>query len=143
MKQIQANRLVGVLNMLETLPKTAHFDINNWSNESGRETKPTLKAAMNCGTSACAVGWAILLIPAWKKHFNFKGASLSLTDKPNYELNLTEAYVAIGKFIGVSEQISEHLFAPGCYYMVHSDVTPDMVAERIENVLADNGYDLY
>ena len=104
MKQIQANRLVSVLNMLETLPKTAQFDIGNWANVSGRKTKPTLKAALDCGTSACAVGWAILLVPAWKKHFNFKGQSLSLKDKPHYEMSHSEVYQAIANFTGITSQ---------------------------------------
>lgn len=138
MEQIQANRLIGVMNMLETLPKQAHFTIRNWANEEGRSTKPTLKAAVKCGTSACAVGWAILLVPAWKKKFNFRGQSLSTAENPMYEMDLDETYKAVGTFIGINDNEARYLFAPETY--TWRDVTPTMVADRIAETLDEHGY---
>jgi len=138
MEQIQANRLIGVLNMLETLPKQARFNINNWANGAGRTSKPTLKKAMNCGTSACAVGWAVLLVPAWRKQFNFRGQALATADRPRYEMGLHETYEAVGEFVGLNMGESQYLFAPDTYSF--GTVTPAMVAERIINTLDDHGY---
>jgi len=143
MKQIQANRLVSVLNMLETLPKEATFNISHWANDAGRRTEPTLKKALDCGTSACAVGWAILLIPAWRKQFSFKGIGLSLNEGTHIEMELSTTFSAIGEFTGITTTQSEYLFAPYKYPVIHANVTPSMVVTRIKGILADNGYDLY
>ena len=142
MKQIQANRLISVLNMLETLPKRAIFNIAHWANREGRTTKPTLRAALNCGTSACAVGWAILLVPAWKKHFNFQGEGLSLASHPYDKMSLDTIYQAIARFTGITSLEAENMFSPNHYRMLNEDVTVTLVAERIVEVLENNGYSI-
>ena len=139
MKQIQANRLVGLVNMLDALPKEAIFNLSHWGNKYARTTKPTLKAALDCGTSACAVGWAILLIPAWKKHFKFMDQGLALNSEPDVELSLNTIYYRIGEFTGISSTVAAHLFAPYEY----NNGTRSNVSKRITKVLADNGYSIH
>jgi len=69
MNQIQANRLVALMNIMQAIPPKA-FDIRQWAEFKDEDHKVKSKTVeLKCGTTACAVGWAVLGSPVWQNVF--------------------------------------------------------------------------
>lgn len=131
------NRLTRLAYTLEHLPQQREtcviqvdrFDMYSWA-----------KQGSACGTSACAVGHAMLL--PW---FNAEGLEAKRIDKRGYRNQLSPVYQgqsgfeAVERFFGIDEATSRHLFDP-TYYPVFGlfgiTVQPKHVAKRIREVIA-------
>ena len=144
MKQIQANRLMALYNLLLDLPKKAIFDIGHWAEfdtpYQSEYVPATQQAAIDCGTSACAVGWGVLLIPSWQKDFVLSGnGSLHLRNEESF---IGEPERKLTKFLGIDEAEFENLFMGAEYTIPEEDIKPRHVRTRIKRVLGKYGYDI-
>lgn len=108
-------RLEQMVVMLRNLPpeKCENFDLTDW----------------NCGTSACAVGWACLDPVFIQQGLVFD--SLRIT--PEFMGN--DGWYAVKAFFGIEFDQGRHLFDIG-RYAKGEHATPDDVADRIELFLA-------
>lgn len=104
-------------------------DMNNWRRGSGAWDDRNLLET-ECGTSACAVGWACAYPEFQAQGLRFNGAPLLRKGK-----KWLEGWGAVEKFFGVDEVTSGYLFAT-------SEVGKAArlgVMKRIRTVLLDRG----
>jgi hypothetical protein len=74
-----------------------------------------------CGTSACAVGFATLALPSWKKIF-FIDAWDDLVVRGLPYCDADYVYDAVGKKLGIGIEAAQQLFAPDrCFYTYGKD----------------------
>lgn len=128
-------------------PNMPNFDITQWidtvgiklAQSEGCKLEPLKE--QTCGFAACALGSA-----AAHSWFNKRGLSfdkdLTMAFSPIYAPNgiggeTFGGFAAGEKFFGISEVEAEFLFDPEEYACDDSDVTTNMVAERID-FLIDN-----
>ena len=138
MKQIQANRLVALMNTLQSIPKHL-FDINHWSDSDLTHSKATMAKALDCGTSACAVGWAVIGAPIWHTHFKFeKNGNLEAKFLNTDGTPFNDEFDAVALFLGVSIGESNFMFAPSGYG--YNKVTKAMVLNHCKTVLDNHGF---
>lgn len=138
MNQAQANRLVQLMNIVEQIPEN-HFNLNHWADDDHSHDKKDLNTAIDCGTSACAVGWAVIGVPVWKRHF-------ILTEDGDLEVRknneTTEGIFAeVGKFLGIEESEANWLFDPSSYIEPASLITPKQVVKRCAETLNEGGFE--
>lgn len=96
------------------IPKGA-FNIDYWRIES------------DCGTVACAMGWATMLLPSYRKLFTFVGVT---------GLVAQDGMLTKEKVLGLSNEQFDYLFQATWYRS--EIVTAKQVARRIEKFL-ENG----
>lgn len=141
MKQRQANLLVSLYNLMKDLPKDHKFNIANWMDMS-KEQIHTEEQAVDCGTACCAVGWAVHMLPNWKRKFEWE-ARRTVWDRNTFQYDVVskEDRQDIGHYhLGCTEDEFDRMF---CQVPTHNQrVTPKDVANQIENVLFNNGYEL-
>ena len=117
MNQTQANRLVTLMNIMKTIPNK-HFDIGSWIKDGTQEDDVNKEKVieLKCNTTACAVGWAILMSPVWQKAFYFihnGGLKASLT-KPNGD-DYWDEFEAIADFLGITLKETNFMFSEEGY----------------------------
>lgn len=126
-------RLKILADHLPSVPRK-HFLMASWAVTPGRKKK-VLKdgyiAEVECGTAACAAGWACS-IPKLRK------AGLRLTDKGVFrdiviQYGSLKNYKALAEFFDISLHQSHHLFSPTQYGLL--DPGPDVVTARIRELL--------
>lgn len=138
-------RLQKLVDLLKQVPQE-NLDLTNWGSAFDEVTvKPTMKENLECGYSACAIGWACI-----DKEFNEEGLTYNISDEGITPATLDsdgEFYLygwpAIRKFFDLPEEISLHLFADWEYneedYIVDNDgydvVDINAVIERIEKII--------
>lgn len=125
-----AKRLRLLADRLETVPPD-QFDIDMWAGASPRPEPGKAPTVGDCGTVACAVGWATTVPELSRAGLRLAWCGVSaypvyggLTDGP-----------AVAAFFGLSEQEEEQLFR-GESYPPHREVTPLGVARRVRAFLA-------
>lgn len=101
----KAKRRLGVLiSFMEKLPRAAnkHFDMSHWFAHNGEHSigakEVTQKVLTDCGTSACALGWACT-IPSFRK----AGLRMPLND-------ISSTYVYADAFFDADSDLIERLF---------------------------------
>jgi len=156
MNKKQAGLLQDLYNMLWNLPRDHKFDITSWIGDEGasrhtldrfNESGVTEEVAVECGTSCCAVGWAAILLPSWRKlgwRFDARpavGAILRRYEGDDYKLGV-EDWLAEDLGIGLDDVMD--LFYGDHYEVVDSflEVTPTMVRKHIVEVMDRYGWEL-
>lgn len=100
-------------------------------------TPPQLmEKALKCGYSACAIGWATMM-PEFKAegfgfewhHSHFDG----YTFRPHFEGEAN--WEAVQKFFGITYDHATELFSAYEYGLDADDITPEMVACRIDRLI--------
>lgn len=103
----------------EPLPEDLTFDIGAWRKER------------SCGTAACAVGYAALL-----PELAADGLVVPPNGYPRFRRH--SGYDAASKFFGIPYGAALSFFNPDYYKGSIGRVTPDHVADRIDQWLAQN-----
>lgn len=137
MEQINVARLNTLASFLKTLPMDV-FDISSWycgnmqSNMELLSRPDAIAAAHECGTSACAMGWAVT-IPEFKeaglKPYRDSYSGMSI---PTFRGEQGQDYIgfqAAEHFFGISRRMAKHFFGPDAYTR---EPQPSDVAARIE-----------
>lgn len=112
-------RLAFLANKLrEPLPKNLTFNIRVWM------------TSIECGTAACAIGYATLVPELAADGLILEKGSLIPFYKGNWE------YDACAVFFGIKVHLAKHFFHPDNYPKPAAAVTAQDVAERIERWMA-------
>lgn len=150
-------RLTKLAELLDTVPPE-RFNMDYWGLASAYSNLKELNVA-ECGTSACALGWACS-IPEFQAaglHLHRNGTSIRYDHfEPRFKTR-SEAYPALeaiyegfkagAKFFGITLEQSEWLFLPREYEPPGFDqdedppivITPADVAARIRTLIAQGG----
>lgn len=126
-------RLLVLAEWLETKVPPGRFSLKDWT--ADRDSIPTLE----CGTAACACGWAGII-----PEFNALGFRLVQApiypgcDKkvpaPAYDRE-DSGWPSVAAFFGLTHLNAEHLFSELSY---ESDPPPTEVAARIRSFVAEH-----
>lgn len=122
-------KLNKLATFLRTVPRKK-FNMESWA-----------KTPDVCSTAGCAAGWATVCFKRWKNPLTL------VMEKEKYcELYCGEAegFRAAAKFFEISLAEADYLFDPYEYREQHtnvliSDITPKLVAKRIEKFVKDGG----
>lgn len=139
---MNVERLNKLIELLETIPD-ADFDLRNWIGKyNGVQmidyVKPDLSFEGDCGTVACAIGWACL--DPW---FNSQGLKLDdsptlRTSEPIYYCPVDEfkyhSFSAVGMFFDIARDKAEELFLHSKYPETDR-VKPSQVIEKIKEFM--------
>lgn len=150
-------QMIRVLEQVENDPKlSTSFNLDNWtenaaspkwtnalSNIAEGNADASLQVVADCGTSACACGFAAL--DPW---FRQRGLRFEL-DGHDSEIHLYDkdgeflfhGWWAIKSFFAISMRTAEHLFSSRQYEAGAQDpalILPRMVIERIQALLTKN-----
>lgn len=106
----------------KSIPKNDHFDMHTYLSFYGKNAGPTL-----CGTHACAMGWATMLLPKFKNRYQFLGQCLYARDINGNE-RITPDHNAP---LGITHPEYAHLFLPGDWEY-HGKFSRRGVAREIE-----------
>lgn len=131
MLQVYAERFKELYAMLDGLPSTK-VDLKGWRYDSTAKSDYIRRVSdkellEECGTAACAVGWACAYPP-----FMAQGLHWSYNNYPIYRANAQETYSswgAVEQFFGLGECMDEYLFLttrecyPGSRGMPDEDVS--------------------
>lgn len=151
MKKHHAERAFTLIDFLNNVPRAA-FDIESWYYQNDLETtyeqsvrnkarfdkgENPKKLHKDCGTTACALGWACS-IPELRR----KGLYLDDRESPalrgKYDLLPTEVGA---EFFGITDEESHSLFIPDHYDVDDfSKITPKMVAKKFEALVNKYGW---
>jgi hypothetical protein len=136
-------RLLKLATFLDTVPGPK-FDLTHWRSKPNRYSNPALAYEVSdadlldpeCGTTACAVGWACT-IP------EFKAAGLSHSATPQYswttaagEELVSMGWNAVKRFFDLDGADADFLFMAHKYPVLLRG--PAVVAQRIRNLVALN-----
>ncbi len=113
-------RLLKLAELLQTVPK-AKFNLNDWRRNPDRTKNGDIH---DCGTVACAIGWACAIPEFIKDGLRFEQNS------PTYKGEYS--WTAVEKFFGISEKMAELLFSSFEY---PANTGPGQVAARIINMV--------
>lgn len=102
------NRLLKLVKLLRTKKVANHFNLDDWAN---KELGEFTKKKVDCGTEACAVGWACT-IPSFRKA-GLKLANSHEIIEPMF--NEYRGLSAAAQFFGMSYRESEQHFHPVGY----------------------------
>lgn len=122
-------RLQVLVEFLRKLPKEK-FNLRNWQYSNGWGICVSIKSLedlKNCGTTACALGWASL-IPEFKK----AGLDRNTSGCPSYKGEY--GFGAAMKFFAICYEDSKYLFIDESYNTLDK-TSPKQVANRIERFL--------
>lgn len=111
-------RLLRLADFLDNEVPIAHFDMSSWFDVGGRPRH--LAKLGECGTSACAFGWATQ-IP------EFQEQGLRLSSLNGVTFNQLDGYDAAEAFFDIKRAASAYLFSASD----HRNEKPADVARRI------------
>ena len=113
---MRADRLLWLAECLEKYVPEDRFDMETWGDIGFPENK--------CGTSACALGWAVQFFPFTGLH----------SESSEYEMHiLFEGFTGIGDaevFFEIDAKMARHIFLGG-----YENSTPKQVATCIREVV--------
>lgn len=115
-------RLETLIRFMEKLPRTAnkHFNMGTFFSHFGRASHPdvggtlSLKGMFDCGTSACALGWASVCPSLRKQGFSMRITCRDAEARWIFCINgrvSRNAFDAAERFFGLSQFESRELFA--------------------------------
>lgn len=153
MKKHHAERAFTLIDFLNKVPRAA-FDIESWYFQNDLKTTPEQsvqnKARFNkgddpkklhkdCGTTACALGWACS-IPELRR----KGLYLDYRESPALRGKFGLLPTEVGaEFFGITDGESHELFIPDLVHYKVNDfrqITPKMVAKKFEALVNSYGW---
>lgn len=129
---MNTDRLLKLADRLDTVPPD-RFDLDAWFQSFTED---------ECGTAACAVGWACTI-----PEFNAAGFRAEMSDDgyclcPQYIPADTgpvyTSWAAVREFFGLTQPEADRLFFAGSYPL-DSDPTPAEVAARIRGFVRQEG----
>lgn len=126
-------RLQALANVLREVPD-ANFDLETWryTPGSGENATDVQVLSHNCGTTACAIGWACAMPEFQAQGLRWEGVQPALVG----EGSLDTGWDAVKVFFGISYHASQRLFNQDGYDIdVH--VTPNDVADSIEDFVKE------
>lgn len=126
---MRKERLLKLADFLDTLP-AKRFDISLYAEDGFSKD--------NCGTAACACGWATVVFPRsrlkLKKNklydYSFHTNIISYKDKHDKEL---EGTLAAAAFFDIPHKIANNLFLASGYHNLN--VSPEEVAMKIRSTI--------
>ena len=122
-------RLIFLANFLDTVPKS-RFDLDSWRSTTN-EISDRQFLSKNCGTTACAVGWACTLPQFQALGLKFRQYPvLSRKGKPD-----KGGWDAVEEFFDIKQTESAYLFLASRYE--ESESGPSDVAARISKFVLD------
>lgn len=123
-------RLIFLANFLDTVPKS-RFDLDSWRSTTN-EISDRVFFSKECGTTACAVGWACALpqFQALGLKFRHTYPVLSRKGKPD-----KGSWDAVEEFFDIGQEESAYLFLDTRY--LESESGPSDVAARIRKFVLD------
>lgn len=140
MKNIKTDRLKKLSELMRQVhkldTKRKAFDIGSWFSNMAVTDKeivalPTLEAKVQkmneCGTNACACGWAGL-VPEFRKD-GFRVVDTDIKYRGESGLQAAAA------FFGISYKMADYFFISSSYEERTSDITAKVVADRIDAFL--------
>lgn len=153
--KLKRKRLKHLIKILKAVPED-HFDMGRWGYYDSEKH--------GCKTAGCALGWAASDPKFRKKGLTLRSPDISRGNVPplgdiieangqNLPLNISDyhsfepvdtntdasEYSAAVSFFGLSIYQSKYLFSPSLYPCEGSKITPEMVIERIQNLLDKKG----
>jgi len=131
MKKPKLKRLSLLAWYLRSVPRQ-YFGLMSWLYLNGSKFVNGLLKDIECGTTACAIGWAGH-VPEFRK-FGFKLLDNGLI-VPSYKG--TRGWEAVEKFFGLTSAEALHLFSM-YHYSKGNGTLPFEVANRIDKFVADH-----
>ncbi|MBF3563881.1 hypothetical protein ISF73_11190 [Burkholderia pseudomallei] len=132
------------LKMLSSMLKTVnpnHFDLGDWV-DSPWSTREAIaipnddlrQRIVDCGTTACAVGWACMMPEFQAQGLNYKWDTVCYSSalSPTYEGE--ESWLAVCNFFEIDRPTADYLFSHH-EYEVGRATEPSEVAERIDALI--------
>lgn len=115
LSKLAVRRLTKLADFMNALPRSAnkHFDMNHWFDHDGDhvvripQSGATQEHLMDCGTTACAAGWAATI-----PEFNRKGLKLINGEIRFGRLNASNDYAALKNFFNIDRNDASYLFRP-------------------------------
>lgn len=132
-----SRRLLKLAEFLETKVPRKQFSMHKWVSHHGESGIPLNEDVGDCGTAACAMGWATA-IPSFQR----AGLHLARGGKEygRHHMKMTPLYQrqrgmnAAAKFMAIDFDDATALFDPE-----FNDGTPKQVAKRIRQFVAKRG----
>ncbi len=144
--KVEKERLTKLANHLKTVPQKLFdldyivdvrfddLDADDLQKERENKLKKMAKQELNCGTTACAIGWCPVVFP---RSFAWQDANtVVLKEKSKFGYTLND-FDAAERFFGLNHNQAEYLFMPRSYHK--SKRGPKSVAARIEALVKNNG----
>ena len=136
-KHMNIQRLQTLAAFLRTVSQE-HFDLRSWRSSVGCEyASDEDLTTLQCGTTACAVGWACSMPEFQAQGLTWGTDGISPAGYPVYAPTETKecsaSWEAVEEFFDISYNTAEHLFASDKYA---ENATAVQVADRIEEVIA-------
>lgn len=130
LSKLAVRRLTKLANYMDKLPEeqAKRFDMFNWFGHYGEhEVKSKSRAFIkrDCGTKACAAGWACTM-PEFKR----AGLKIDRDDQPTYKKH--HSWSAVQKFFDLHEVHAESIFNASSIY------TPKQWAKHCRKFIRDN-----
>lgn len=117
------DRLLTLAKFLRSVPEDK-FDMSVWSADPAPPT-------IGCGYAGCAMGYACGM-----PEFQQLGLECTPTGTPRF--GVAHAYSAAADFFGITYMDATQLFNPNDYLCASARITPAMVADRIEKLVAES-----
>lgn len=136
-------RLNLLADFLETVPHHK-FNLGNWRHADANSSnhlqyvkliRDSMLLDMNCGTTACAVGWACTMPEFIERGLHWDAVSISY-DCVSYGSNRTMVgWDAVTLFFNISREFAYAFFSDTTYPT--NTTTPTEVANRIRKIILD------
>lgn len=151
MQPMRTDLLTALCEFLDKFEVTNKRGFNMWNWAIERVERDN-GVEVSCGTSACAMGWAVLEIPAFKEAgfrlnwelstSNSKGGCIyfdppgeSTSDMPAELIEELSDFHAISRGLGISYESANTLFNPSRYPSI---ISTKLVADRIRSFVEFN-----
>ncbi len=110
MTQKAKNRLTKLADFLAKKVKPGWFNLSSWATRGFLEKE--------CGTTACAAGWATVAFPnqglELRKRYSDRSI-LDLTFLPRTGRRITDPFQAAAVFFDIPEPVAQYIFCPSDY----------------------------
>ena len=149
-KNLAVTRLLRLAQFLEDEVPAKNFNVSSWyaargRTKDGEDSTITTVKKNECGTTACACGWAATIPEFVSDGFTLRGneAGSSIRFIEYYDADEDETYSgfqAAEQFFNISSEDTYHLFAERSY--PDDSGTLENVVKRIRRLVADK-FDVY
>lgn len=137
MNAVQTKRLLKLADFLQTLPRQK-FDFAVVARERGKPMLEALKAGKTeCGTVACALGWAPAVFPRhlkWERPYWSGETALEINFR-NASSSYAQTFPVAERFFGLTEDEAQRLFEPSVSPLGYR-ATSKRVAKAIRQFVA-------
>lgn len=128
-KIMNTERLQAWADGLRGVPET-RFNIERWIDGDPRDFEPI---DSKCGTAACAAGWLPYLFP---KEWGYDDVNDPVLVESIREKFVVCSFNEVAKWLDAKEEVAYWICCPSAYNMDADEVTPNIVADRLEELIA-------